>query len=131
LTADKAPGHSFSVDLDWMAPAYTAGEPIGHYTIVTQQPAGMRTVSTRSVTLTGLSAGIYIADVYATTTTGVTSAPASVMFTILPTGSFAGNPGLWSASEAPLPARRVFPQRRGLRGLRILCRRRGLHEPEG
>jgi hypothetical protein len=104
LTATQAPSEPFTADLTWTAPADTGGYPIAHYMVITQPATTAHTVTATTDTLTGLTTGTYVAQVYAVNSKGLVSPSASVIFAIGPDGTFTVNPGPWTPTEAPLPA---------------------------
>ena len=101
LGAQQGPSEPVTEDLSWTAPAKTGGYPIAHYVVITEPATTTQSVTATAATLSGLTAGTYVADVYAIDTEGITSPPASTLFTI--DSESTGNPG-WTPTEAPLPA---------------------------
>jgi Fibronectin type III domain len=71
-----------SATLTWQAPTNTGGASLKNYTTVTDPQTKTVTVAATSDTLTGLTPGVtYLVSVYATNSSGLRSAPATISFT--------------------------------------------------
>jgi len=72
------PGAPFTAALHWSAPSSTGGSPISTYRVVTQPATGTHTTTALGLTLTGLTAGTYLANIYAINSAGITSPAATI-----------------------------------------------------
>ncbi len=90
-----------SATLNWQAPTNTGGASLKSYTTVTDPPTKTITVTGAGDTLTGLTPGVtYLVSVYATNSSGLRSAPATISFTPSVTCSitWTGTSGTWSTA---------------------------------
>lgn len=101
-TVTQTSGQPFTAALHWNPPTATGGNLIAYYRVVTQPDTGTHTTTAQGLTLTGLKAGTYLANVYAINTTGQTSnAAATTTININSDGSL--NTSITGATPRTLP----------------------------